>query len=166
VDTDNSFDDHYLNADDIQRLLEALDAYIGISESQWAEIDHQTRERWVPYRVLRARLAGAMGMRIWDDAARWLDERLREERIAALQSARNELHKLLADPSLRSRQLLERRMMEFADSLQFKRFSTWRPETRGHDLLVAKRDRTKEPYGPGNWRRRDPTYGAAEKRER
>ncbi len=164
VDDLNSFDDQYLNAADVHRLLEALDFFIGRGEdnSQWRDVPADEREEWLPYRMLRARLQEGLGMCEWDDAASWMDKALRSERRATLGRVRAEVEKLLNDARV-SKNVIRQRLFELAERLENTRLTSPPPRPRAVQPASSHRDRMKEPILADNWRRRDADYEAQNK---
>ncbi len=167
MNPDNSFDDQYLTAADVHRILEALDFFIGRSEenSQWREVPAAEREEWLPYRLLRARLQEGLGMSEWNDAASWLDNALRSERRATLGRVRAEVEKLLKDEHV-SRNVLRQRLFELTEALERTRLTSPPPRPRSILPASSHRDRQKEPIDASNWRRKDADYEAQGKRSR
>lgn len=159
MDDINSFDDQYFTAEDLFRLLEALDYYINRPEGMWEKVDSIERERWGPYRRLRARLQVGLGMRAWDDADKWLDKQLLFERMAVVQAFSRRMEEMLKDERL-TRSLLRDAVRRTADELDRTRFTQRPPRAEEVDVGMAIRDRTKMPFRPDNWRRRTADYAA------
>jgi hypothetical protein len=161
MDADNSFDDQYLDAQDIFRLIEALDRLISRPEApdHWRNVPSTEKEYWSPYRRLRARLMAKLGMRMWDDTAGWIDVLLREERNAAWGAFRREVERLLTDPNLK-RADMRLKLSEFCDNMQW--IALTKPRLPGSEKPdhVSRLDREREPYTATDWRRQRANYGA------
>jgi hypothetical protein len=158
VDDVNSFDDQYLDSRGVYLLLEALDYFINRPEDMWKDVDLPTRQLWGPYRVLRGRLMSQLGIRMFDTSHHWLEEQMREERTKALLAYRRRMEELLAaDPQPTKNRMREALGIVY-EELHAVRFSQPRPREDEWDRSIRIRDRTREPFGPGNWRESQTGY--------
>jgi hypothetical protein len=98
-----------LSAPEIVMLVEGLDALIRAGEGNdyWLRASEEERERWMPYRRLRARLKQAVHMSFYDNATRWLDSELYRERLELTQNLLGRLTNLLRDEKATRRSIRE-----------------------------------------------------------
>jgi hypothetical protein len=98
-----------LSAPEIVMLVEGLDALIRAGEGNdyWLRAGEEERERWMPYRQLRARLKEQIHMSFYDNAARWLDSELYRERLELTQNLLGRLTNLLRDEKATRRSIRE-----------------------------------------------------------
>jgi hypothetical protein len=165
VDADNSLDDQYLEGQDIARILQALDYFINRPEGQWQGIDPNEAQRWTPYRRLRGRLQDQLGIRMWDDAAQWIEHALREERRATIAHIRVRLEALLREQKM-TRAMLRNHLSELASEAHDKQFTnplaprpTIMPET-------ARQDRLRQVFDASNWRRTQADYSPSSREKK
>ena len=94
---------------EIVMLIEGLDALIKAGEGNdyWLRATGEERERWMPYRQLRARLKEQIHMSFYDNAARWLDSELYRERLELTQNLLGRLNGLLRDERATRRSIRE-----------------------------------------------------------
>jgi hypothetical protein len=102
-------DDGDLGGAEIVMIIEALDALIPFAEDSgyWRQASEEERQRWAPYRELRARLKDAIHMSFYDRADTWLASELREERMALTDKLHSRLAELLPEPGATRRTVRE-----------------------------------------------------------
>jgi hypothetical protein len=126
VTTDNGD----LDGAEIVMIIEALDALIPFAEDSgcWRQASDEERQRWAPYRELRARLKDAIHMSFYDRAETWLVSELRAERIALTDKLHSRLAELLREPGA-SRRTVRAGFVKAVQDLRETRQSKPRPLT-------------------------------------
>jgi hypothetical protein len=117
-----------LDGREIVLLIEALDHFIGRPEGvgPWDDVSEEELVRLGPYRMLRSRLKRVVRMSFYDTARTWLDDELRQERIAITDRLLSILAGLLKDPAMNRRTIREA-FVATSRELREKRQSRQRP---------------------------------------